>query len=81
MEKPGLFTQGWAEKECAMATTDKPVEIEKISCEICRKEVPLSEATVPEASDYFVHFCGLECYEAWKRRAEQTQEDATRPPP
>ena len=64
-----------------MATTDKPVEIEKISCEICRKEVPLSEATVPEASDYFVHFCGLECYELWKRRAEQTQEDATHPPP
>lgn len=64
-----------------MATTDKPVEIEQISCEMCLKEVPLSEATVPEASDYFVHFCGLECYDAWKRKAAQAKEDATRTQP
>ncbi len=59
-----------------MATTDKPVEIEKVSCEMCLKEVPLSEATVPEASDYFVHFCGLDCYETWKRQAAQSKEAA-----
>jgi hypothetical protein len=33
---------------------------------MCLKEVPLSEAAIPEAADYFVHFCGLECFEKWK---------------
>jgi len=37
-----------------------------VSCEICLKEVSETEATTPEATDYFVHFCGLSCYEKWK---------------
>lgn len=49
-----------------MATTEKPVKAEQISCEICLKEVPVSEATVPEATDYVVYFCGLACYDKWK---------------
>ena len=49
-----------------MATTDKPIQAEHVACEMCLKEVPVSEATIPEAADYFVHFCGLECYEQWK---------------
>jgi len=49
-----------------MATSDKPVEATLVSCEVCLREVPIAEATVPEASDYFVYFCGLECYEKWK---------------
>lgn len=49
-----------------MTTSDKPVEVERVSCEICLKEVPITEAIVPEATDYFVHFCGLECYGKWK---------------
>lgn len=51
-----------------MTTSDKPVDVERVACEICLKEVPLSEATVPEATDYVVHFCGLECYEKWKNQ-------------
>lgn len=46
----------------------KPVEVKHVSCEICLKEVPVVEAIVPEATDYFVHFCGLECYEKWKNQ-------------
>jgi hypothetical protein len=38
-------------------------------CAVCEHEVPLSEAVVPEASDYMVHFCGLECYERWRKLA------------
>ncbi|MDO8959461.1 MAG: DUF3330 domain-containing protein [Rhodocyclaceae bacterium] len=49
-----------------MTANDKPVEVKRVSCEMCLKEVPLSEAVAPEATDYFVHFCGLECYELWK---------------
>lgn len=49
-----------------MATSDKLAQAPLVSCEVCLKEVPIAEATVPEASDYFVYFCGLECYEKWK---------------
>lgn len=47
------------------------VEVEKIPCQVCHKEVPLSEAKVSEAADYVAHFCGLECYAEWKRHSEQ----------
>jgi hypothetical protein len=51
-----------------MITRDKQVEVERVTCEICLKEVPITEAKVPEATDYVVHFCGLECYEKWKNQ-------------
>ncbi len=51
-----------------MVTTDKPAEATVVSCEVCLKQVPVSEATVAEAADYFVHFCGLECYAKWKQQ-------------
>lgn len=57
-----------------MMTHDKPVDLELIACDICLKEVPLSEATVPEATDYVVHFCGIDCYQKWKQQAD-TGED------
>jgi hypothetical protein len=40
-----------APKEQAMATSDKPVEVSRVSCEVCLKEVPVSEAKVVEAVD------------------------------
>jgi len=49
-----------------MTTSDKPVKVERVACVICLKEVPITEATVPEATDYVMHFCGLECYAKWK---------------
>jgi hypothetical protein len=30
------------------------------------KEVPLSEAIVPEAKDYVAHFCSPDCYQKWQ---------------
>ena len=62
-----------------MTTHDKPIEPESVKCEVCLKEVPVSEATVPEASDYFVHFCGLECYEKWKEQGDKTKVQASNP--
>lgn len=47
-------------------------EVVMVACDICRKEVPVSEATVPEAVDYVAHFCGLECYEKWQQGSEKT---------
>jgi hypothetical protein len=57
-----------------MGTTAKPTDSSLVACEVCLKQVPVSEATVPEATDYFVHFCGLECYEKWKKRPDAAKE-------
>jgi hypothetical protein len=54
-----------------MTTQDKPLEPVRVACEICLKEIPKSEAVVPEASDYVAYFCGLECYEQWRRQSDK----------
>jgi hypothetical protein len=51
-----------------MTTKDTMVRLEHVACEICMKKIPLSEAIVPEASDYVAHFCGVECYDQWQRQ-------------
>lgn len=43
-------------------------ETEVVICEICRKEVPMTEAVMPEVADYVVQFCGLECYQLWRQK-------------
>ncbi|MFZ2161130.1 MAG: DUF3330 domain-containing protein [Sideroxyarcus sp.] len=43
---------------------------EQVPCDVCHKEIPLSEAKRFEAQDYVAHFCGLECYSTWKKRSE-----------
>ncbi len=54
---------------------NKPqVEDEKVECSVCLKEVPVSEAVNEEATDYVVHFCGLDCYEKWKQQSENKSE-------
>jgi len=54
-----------------MAIADKQNEQEKVACEVCLKEIPLSEAKSDEASDYVRHFCGLECYARWKEQEKK----------
>jgi hypothetical protein len=44
-----------------------------VACEICIKEIPVSEAKSEEATGYVAHFCGLECYAIWK--AQQHKEN------
>lgn len=51
-----------------MSKDDKPLKVERVACEVCMKEVPKSAAVVPEATDYVMHFCGLDCFEKWKGR-------------
>ncbi len=53
-----------------MTKNDKAIETTRVSCAACLKEVPITEAVVPEAIDYFMHFCGLECYEKWQAQKE-----------
>ncbi len=40
----------------------------RIACDVCLKEIPISEAKIAEATDYVAHFCGLECFEQWKKK-------------
>ena len=62
-----------------MATPDKPVEVEQVTCEMCLKEIPKASATSPEATDYFVYFCGLDCYEKWKYQSGKKTDQTERP--
>ena len=50
-----------------MTTKDNSAETKTVACDVCLKEVPVTEAVIPEATDYVAHFCGLECYEKWKK--------------
>ena len=51
-----------------MTTNDKTVAPEHVICKVCMKEMPLSEALVPEAIDYVAHFCGVQCYDKWRNQ-------------
>jgi len=64
-----------------MGTTTKPADSSVVACDVCLKQVPASEATVPEAADYFVHFCGLACYEKWKKLPDAAKEPKKGPAP
>lgn len=57
-----------------MPEPTRPTDAPKVSCAVCLKEVPKSEAKSGEAQDYVLHFCGIECFERWKR-------DQDEPPP
>ncbi|MEN8107758.1 MAG: DUF3330 domain-containing protein [Pseudomonadota bacterium] len=48
----------------------KTAESVRIACKVCLKEIPPSEAQIEEASDYVLYFCGLECYQAWRKQAD-----------
>lgn len=56
-----------------MASNDKPVEVERVLCKVCLTEIPITEAIVPEATDYVAHFCGLDCYEKWKNQSKKPE--------
>jgi len=53
-----------------MNTKDLNVAVQRVRCSTCMKEIPLSEAIVPEATDYVVNFCGLTCYDKWKSQPD-----------
>ncbi|MDH5393824.1 MAG: DUF3330 domain-containing protein [Gammaproteobacteria bacterium] len=50
-------------------------EAELVKCEVCLKEVPASAAEHSETDDYVAHFCGLECYQQWRKKKADTPRD------
>lgn len=57
-----------------MSSIKPPETGDVVSCEVCLKEIPVSEAKNEEASDYVVYFCGLDCYQVWQQ-AQETEQD------
>ncbi len=64
-----------------MTNKDKPTDVELIACEVCLKELPKNEALVPEATDYVMYFCGLDCHEKWQKQREKSGGQANKPIP
>ncbi len=48
-----------------MTEEKKTIVDGKVACEVCFKEIPVSEAKSEEATTYVMHFCGLDCYDKW----------------
>lgn len=54
---------------------DRPYSEQKISCDVCLKEIPPSEAKSSEGESYVLNFCGLDCYEEWRARQPEQKKD------
>jgi hypothetical protein len=61
----------------AMKPQDLSLKPMHVACAVCMKEIPLSDAVVPEAKDYVAHFCGLDCYQKWRQQADTVPPEKT----
>ncbi|MFP5380644.1 MAG: DUF3330 domain-containing protein [Gammaproteobacteria bacterium] len=50
-----------------------------LTCAVCLVEVPPDSINLADAQDYVHHFCGLDCLDQWRRRAEQRSEPPGEP--
>ena len=59
-----------------MFETMHTTHAELVKCEICFKELQISEAQRVDARIYVAHVCGRECYEEWEQdeMKERTRE-------
>ena len=48
----------------------------RVACEVCMREIPVSEAKSEEATEYVFYFCGIDCYGAWRARAADNIESS-----
>ncbi|MDH5323999.1 MAG: DUF3330 domain-containing protein [Gammaproteobacteria bacterium] len=44
---------------------------EKVACDVCMKEIPVSGAQSMETTDYVIHFCGVDCYSKWMQQNQK----------
>ncbi len=51
----------------------KPNEVERLSQDICMREIPQSELGVSEADDYILHYCGTEYYANQAKKARDAE--------
>ena len=55
-----------------MIKDKKNLSEENVACGVCFKEIPVSEAKSEEATEYVMHFCGLDCYKKWVDQNKKT---------
>jgi len=48
-----------------------------VSCAAWQREVPISEAAVPEATDYLLYLFGLDCYQRWRESSDASSDDGS----
>jgi len=65
-QKVGGMRQVENRRASKMRAPEIPSDPDRVACNVCFKEIPLSEAVNEEATAYVVHFCGLDCYAKWK---------------
>jgi hypothetical protein len=51
----------------AQCSDDESCEV--VSCATCLKEVPADAVKLADAQDYVLHFCGIDCLEAWQEQS------------
>jgi hypothetical protein len=50
-----------------LARPSHPEPVETLACEVCLAEIPRSVAQSQEATDYVHYFCGVHCYDQWRK--------------
>ncbi len=45
---------------------EQTTEVEEVSCDVCLKNISVSDAKIEHGSDSVAYFCGLDCYKKWK---------------
>jgi len=46
-------------------------EEKRLTCEVCRKEIPEAAALHAEAQGYILHFCEAGCLASWRKDRER----------
>lgn len=62
------YTNLHGDRRCIMNKPEQNSKPELVACELCMKEIPKADASVIETHDYVVHFCGLDCYDQWRKQ-------------
>lgn len=57
-----------------MTHPPRPTAVDEIQCDVCMREIPASEAVNAEADEYVMNFCGLECYDRWRKQGAHVPE-------
>jgi Domain of unknown function (DUF3330) len=53
----------------------KTPEMVMVSCAVCLSEIPFDQSSVVEVEDYVMYFCGLECYQVWRKASQGADTD------
>lgn len=59
--EPSIVVKAGAPSE----SVDGTANVTHVVCSVCEQELPISEAVIPEVTDYVIYLCGLDCYARW----------------